>query len=201
MSFGSSRSSSTYNRPAGYGWPAVLSLNTTDKILSTDEQLHRRLRAAPRPLVFTNGCFDILHRGHVAYLEEAAALGRTLFVAVNSDASVTQLGKDGNRPINPLDDRMALLAALGFVDLVMGFEEATPIELIRQVRPDHLVKGGDWPADQIVGAQLVEKYGGQAHSIPIRHERSTSALLQRIRGTEPDHGGDAQTVEPDNSLP
>ena len=157
------------------------SLTTADKILSDDEQLSQRLERRYRPLVFTNGCVDILHRGHVGYLEEAAALGKTLLVAVNSDVSIAKLDKGANRPINPLHDRMALLAALGFVDLVIGFDAQTPIDLIHRARPEHLVKGGDWPVDQIVGAGLVEGYGGQIHSIPIRYPRSTSALLTRIR--------------------
>ncbi|GIS91656.1 MAG: hypothetical protein CM1200mP20_16970 [Pseudomonadota bacterium] len=102
-------------------------------------------------------------------------------MAVNSDASIAKLDKGENRPINPLHDRMALLAGLGFVDLVIGFDAETPIDLIRRARPEHLVKGGDWPVDQIVGARLVEEYGGQIHSIPIRYQRSTSALLKKIR--------------------
>ena len=156
-------------------------MTTADKILSNDEQLSQRLERRSRTLVLTNGCFDILQRGHVTYLEEAAALGKTLLVAVNSDVSIAKLDKGANRPINPLHDRMALLAALGFVDLVIGFDAQTPIDLIHRARPEHLVKGGDWPVDQIVGAGLVEGYGGQIHSIPIRYPRSTSALLTRIR--------------------
>ena len=131
--------------------------------------------------MFTNGCFDILHRGHVAYLEEAAALGQSLVVGVNSDASVRRLDKGRDRPVNPLDDRMAILAALACVALVVPFEEDTPLELIRLVRPDHLVKGGDWTPDKIVGADVVQSYGGRVHSIPFRFKRSTTDLLQRIR--------------------
>ncbi len=151
------------------------------KIVASAADLPRRLAELPRPLVFTNGCFDILHRGHVAYLEEAAQLGRTLLVAVNSDASVRRLEKGTDRPLNPLADRMALLAALECVHLVVPFEEDTPLALIKQARPDHLVKGGDWPIDKIVGHDVVLGYGGRVHSIPFRYQRSTTALLERIR--------------------
>jgi rfaE bifunctional protein nucleotidyltransferase chain/domain len=151
------------------------------KIVTDAAQLAARLAELARPIVFTNGCFDILHRGHVAYLEEAAALGRSLVVGVNSDASVRRLEKGRGRPVNPLDDRMAILAALACVSLVVPFEEDTPLELIRRVRPDHLVKGGDWTPDNIVGADDVRSYGGQVHSIPFRFKRSTTELLQRIR--------------------
>ena len=140
-----------------------------------------RLARLGRPIVFTNGCFDILHRGHVAYLEEAAQLGKSLIVGVNSDASVKRLNKGADRPINPLDDRMAILAALECVALVVPFDEDTPLELIKRVRPEHLVKGGDWPSAEIVGHDVVQSYGGRVHSIPIRFQRSTSALIARIR--------------------
>jgi rfaE bifunctional protein nucleotidyltransferase chain/domain len=151
------------------------------KIVREAAQLPARIASLARPLVFTNGCFDILHRGHVAYLEEAAALGRSLVVGVNSDASVRRLDKGQGRPVNPLDDRMAILAALACVSLVVPFEQDTPLELIRLVRPDHLVKGGDWTPDKIVGADVVQGYGGRVHSIPFRFERSTTDLLRRIR--------------------
>jgi D-glycero-beta-D-manno-heptose 1-phosphate adenylyltransferase len=151
------------------------------KIVGDAAQLPARVAALARPVVFTNGCFDILHRGHVAYLEEAAALGRSLVVGVNSDASVRRLDKGRDRPVNPLDDRMAVLAALACVSLVVPFEEDTPLELIKRVRPDHLVKGGDWAPDKIVGADVVKNYGGRVHSIPFRFHRSTTDLLQRIR--------------------
>jgi rfaE bifunctional protein nucleotidyltransferase chain/domain len=100
---------------------------------------------------------------------------------VNSDASVKRLDKGADRPVNPLDDRLAVLAALGCVSLVVPFDEDTPYELIKKVRPDHLVKGGDWTPDKIVGADIVRSYGGQVHSIPFRFDRSTTRLLQRIR--------------------
>ena len=141
----------------------------------------RRAAILKRPLVFTNGVFDILHRGHVTYLAEARALGASLVVAVNSDASVKRLGKGDDRPINALADRMAVLAALESVALVTWFDEDTPIARILQCRPEHLVKGGDWTPDKIVGAPEVKGWGGQVHSIPFRHERSTTKLVERIR--------------------
>lgn len=144
-------------------------------------ELPARLALLARPLVFTNGCFDILHRGHVTYLAQARALGASLLVGVNSDASVGRLGKGAGRPINGLEDRMALLAALESVSLVTWFDEDTPLKLIRAVQPDVLVKGGDWAPQNIVGADLVLARGGQVHSIPFRHQRSTSATLAKIR--------------------
>jgi D-glycero-beta-D-manno-heptose 1-phosphate adenylyltransferase len=151
------------------------------KIIRDWNELPARLSTLPRPLVFTNGCFDILHRGHVTYLEEAARLGRSLIVGVNTDASVRRLEKGADRPINPLDDRMAVLAALGCVALVVPFDDDTPLELIKRVQPDHLVKGGDWSPERIVGNDVVRARGGQVHSIPFRFERSTTDLLKRIR--------------------
>ncbi|MDR1661399.1 MAG: D-glycero-beta-D-manno-heptose 1-phosphate adenylyltransferase [Azoarcus sp.] len=146
--------------------------------------LATRIAALPRPLVFTNGCFDILHRGHVTYLARARALGAALAVALNSDDSVRRLGKGVDRPLNPLEDRLAVIAALESVDLVMWFEEDTPLERILDVRPDVLVKGGDWPLETIVGAPEVRGWGGSVHSIPFEVERSTSALLERIRAAD-----------------
>jgi len=140
-----------------------------------------RAAALPRPLVFTNGVFDILHRGHVTYLDEARRLGRSLAVALNSDASVRRLGKGGDRPINVLEDRLAVLAALESVALVTWFEEDTPLDRIVECRPDHLVKGGDWAVERIVGARETLGWGGEVHSIPFRHDRSTTRLLERIR--------------------
>lgn len=152
-----------------------------DKILAATELSSTLISNLPRPLVFTNGCFDILHRGHVTYLEEAAALGNSLLVAVNSDDSVRRLNKGLDRPINSLADRLAVLAALQSVDLVIPFNESTPLELIKQIHPDILVKGGDWPLEQIVGATEVIQYGGEVHSIPFRYQRSTTDLIRRIR--------------------
>jgi rfaE bifunctional protein nucleotidyltransferase chain/domain len=134
-----------------------------------------------RPLVFTNGVFDILHRGHVTYLAEAQALGASLVVALNSDASVRRLGKGDDRPINALADRMAVVAALESVALVTWFDEDTPLARILQCRPEHLVKGGDWKPDKIVGAAEARTWGGQVHSIAFKHEHSTTNLLSRIR--------------------
>jgi len=134
-----------------------------------------------RPLVFTNGVFDILHRGHVTYLAEARALGASLIVALNSDASVKRLGKGDDRPINTLEDRMAVIAALQCVDLVTWFEEDTPLARIVEARPDVLVKGGDWPLDKIVGAPEVKGWGGSVHAIQFQFERSTTSTLAKIR--------------------
>lgn len=133
------------------------------------------------PLVFTNGCFDILHRGHVTYLAQARSLGASLIVAVNTDASVKRLGKGDERPINALEDRMALLAALECVSLVTWFNEDTPLARILDCHPDILVKGGDWPIEKIVGYREVTGWGGSVHSIPFIHQKSTTALLEKIR--------------------
>ncbi len=134
-----------------------------------------------RPLVFTNGCFDVLHRGHVTYLAQARALGASLIVGVNSDASVKRQGKGDDRPINSEQDRMMVLAALESVSLVVKFDEDTPLNLILACRPDVLAKGGDWQIEYIVGASEVQSWGGTVHSIPFLHERSTTALLKKIR--------------------
>ena len=150
--------------------------------LCPPQQLSARIGALARPLVFTNGVFDILHRGHASYLAQARALGASLLVAVNSDASVRRLGKGPERPINPLEDRMALVAALETVSLVTWFDDDTPLALIRLVLPDVLVKGGDWSPDNIVGAADVKSRGGSVYSIPFVHDRSTTATLRRIRG-------------------
>jgi rfaE bifunctional protein nucleotidyltransferase chain/domain len=149
--------------------------------LCTPGELAKRVAALPRPLVFTNGCFDVLHRGHVTYLAQARALGASLIVGVNSDASVKRQGKGGDRPINAEQDRMAVLAALESVSLVVLFDADTPLDFILICRPDILVKGGDWQVDKIVGATDVLSWGGKVHSIPFLHERSTTALLNKIR--------------------
>jgi rfaE bifunctional protein nucleotidyltransferase chain/domain len=146
------------------------------------QELAARLKTLNRPLVFTNGVFDILHRGHVTYLAQARALGASLVVALNSDASARKLEKGEDRPVNALEDRAALVAALESVALVTWFEQETPLELIRSVKPDVLVKGGDWKVDAIVGAKEVKSWGGSVHSIPFAHQRSTTSLLARIRG-------------------
>ena len=144
-------------------------------------ELSASLAQLPRPLVFTNGVFDILHRGHASYLAQARALGTSLLVALNSDASVQRLGKGPDRPINSLADRMALVAALEAVSLVTWFDEDTPLALIKLVRPDVLVKGGDWAVDAIVGASEVQSWGGRVLSIPFLYDLSTTATLNKIR--------------------
>ena len=150
------------------------------KICAPDE-LAARIAQLPRPLVFTNGVFDLLHRGHASYLAQARALGKSLLVAVNSDDSVGRLGKGPDRPINAQADRMALIAALEAVSLVTWFDDATPLALIRLAKPEVLVKGGDWAPERIVGSAEVRSWGGTVHSIPFLHERSTSATLAKIR--------------------
>lgn len=152
------------------------------KILSPDECRQAIARGGlPRPLVFTNGVFDILHRGHVTYLDQAAQLGGTLIVAVNTDASVRRLGKGDDRPLNACADRAALLAALACVDLVTWFEEDTPLELIQALRPDIIVKGGDYDMNLLPETAAVRGWGGRAVAIPFEHQRSTTALLKKIR--------------------
>lgn len=149
--------------------------------LCPPDELSARAATLTHPLVFTNGCFDILHRGHVTYLSQARSLGSSLIVAVNSDASVKRLGKGDERPVNPLEDRMALLAALECVTLVTWFDEDTPLQRILACQPDILVKGGDWPVDKIVGVPEVLARGGKVISIPFIHQCSTTALLEKIR--------------------
>jgi rfaE bifunctional protein nucleotidyltransferase chain/domain len=156
-------------------------LSSLENKIVGSESLQARLNALERPIVFTNGCFDILHLGHVTYLQQAAALGNSLVIGVNGDASVHKLSKGKERPFNPLADRTAVLAALEAVDLVVTFDEDTPLELIRQIRPDHLVKGGDWALDSIVGADQVKSWGGKVHSMPFEYQRSTTELVKRIR--------------------
>lgn len=141
------------------------------------------LPALARPLVFTNGVFDILHRGHATYLARARALGAALVVALNTDASARALGKGADRPVNALEDRAAVVAALECVDAVTWFAEETPAQLIDALQPEVLVKGGDWPVERIVGAPGVLARGGRVVSIPFEHERSTTALLARIRAS------------------
>ncbi len=146
-------------------------------------ELAQRIASLPRPLIFTNGCFDILHRGHVTYLAQARALGRSMIIGVNTDASVKRLGKGDDRPINNQQDRMAVLAALESVTLVSWFDEDTPLNLILACKPDILVKGGDWKANDIVGSTEVLAWGGQIHSIPFLHQRSTTSTIAKIRLT------------------
>ena len=151
-----------------------------NKIVAPSE-LAARLAQLPRPLVFTNGCFDIVHRGHVTLLAQARALGLSMLVALNSDASVKRLGKGDDRPVNTLADRLAVIAALECVTLVTWFDEDTPIERVIDSRPQVLVKGGDWPVERIVGHREVAGWGGTTVSIPFIHQKSTTALLDKIR--------------------
>ena len=140
-----------------------------------------QIAALPRPLVFTNGVFDILHRGHVTYLDHARRLGASLVVGINSDASARRLGKGGDRPINSLEDRIAVLAALESVSLAIPFDEDTPLELVLECHPDIIVKGADYTAATTVGAAEVIAWGGRFEAIPLLEGRSTSALLARLR--------------------
>lgn len=159
-------------------------MNTQDKIIALDtpvNALAEQLAHLPKPWVFTNGCFDILHRGHTTYLEQARNIGAALIVGVNSDASVKRQGKGDDRPINSLSDRMSVLASLACVDAVVSFEEDTPFNLINAILPQHLVKGGDWQVADIVGGDVVTQHGGQVHSIAFEFERSTTALLEKVR--------------------
>lgn len=149
----------------------------TEKIIRA-ENFVTRITHGVR-VVFTNGCFDLLHPGHVDYLERARALGGHLVVGVNSDASVRRL-KGARRPVNDEQARTAVLAGLGCVDSVIIFEEDTPLELIRKIRPHVLVKGGDWPIDQIVGRDIVEADGGRVLSIPLLPGYSSTAIIERV---------------------
>ena len=148
-----------------------------------------RFAALPRPRVFTNGVFDLLHRGHVTYLEQARALGASLTIAVNGDASVRRLGKGDDRPLNPLEDRMAVLAALGCVDLVIPFDDDTPRALIVACMPEILVKGGDYTAATTAGAAEVIAAGGRFVAVPFAFDRSTTALVAKVRRGGPAPGG------------
>ncbi len=136
-------------------------------------------------VVFTNGCYDILHPGHVALLEDAKKLGEVLVLALNSDDSVRRLGKGKDRPIQPLSVRAFMAAHLQSVDYVTAFDEDTPLEIITLLRPNILVKGGDWPVESIVGADFVQSYGGLVYSLPLLKGYSTTALVQHIRTTTP----------------
>lgn len=146
-------------------------------------ELAQRVAALPRPMVFTNGVFDILHRGHVSYLAQARALGASLVVGVNSDTSARGLGKGPGRPLNGEGDRACVLAALESVSLVTLFDEPTPLALLELVRPDCYVKGGDYDIETLAETALVRSWGGSAHAIPFVDGHSTTALVQRIRGT------------------
>jgi D-beta-D-heptose 7-phosphate kinase/D-beta-D-heptose 1-phosphate adenosyltransferase len=153
----------------------------TDRVLDAAalDRFARNARAAGRRIVFTNGVFDILHPGHLRYLQAARAHGDLLIVGLNSDASVRR-NKGPGRPVNPQDERAELLAALTCVDAVSIFDDETPADIIRRVQPDVLVKGADWPADQIVGRDIVEASGGVVIREPVEQGYSTSAIIEKI---------------------
>ncbi len=141
--------------------------------------VRNEFRSHGKRLVFTNGVFDILHRGHVEYLNQARSLGDALFVGVNSDASTRRI-KGEKRPVVPQDDRMFVLSNLRAVDFVASFDEDTPLEIITAILPDILVKGADWPIDRVVGKDVVEAAGGRVLTIPFVPDRSTTNIVQRI---------------------
>jgi D-beta-D-heptose 7-phosphate kinase/D-beta-D-heptose 1-phosphate adenosyltransferase len=151
------------------------------RVISRAELIEVRLELKKnrRRIVFTNGCFDLLHRGHIEYLAKAKSLGDILIVGLNADDSVRRL-KGPNRPITPQEDRAAILAALAVVDYVCIFDEDTPYELIRAVVPDILVKGADWTVDDVVGKDIVEAAGGSVHTIEFLPNRSTTNIIQKI---------------------
>jgi D-glycero-beta-D-manno-heptose 1-phosphate adenylyltransferase len=149
--------------------------------ICTRAELAARVAALPKPVVLTNGVFDILHRGHVTYLAQARELGASLVVAANTDASVKRLGKGDDRPLNTCGDRMAVLAALESVSLVVEFDEDTALEVVQQARPDIYAKGGDYVMSEIPEGKAVIAYGGTAVAIDFEHDRSTTKLLARVR--------------------
>ena len=151
-----------------------------EKKIVVPEQIIQKIAQLPRPIVFTNGCFDLLHRGHVTYLAQARALGASLVVALNTDESVKRLGKGEERPINSLENRAAVIAALGDVDAVTWFDSDTPADLIEQIKPDVLAKGGDWLPENIVGATETLARGGSVHSIPFLFDTSTTKIVKKI---------------------
>lgn len=151
-----------------------------DKICSRAE-LTARLARLPRPLVFTNGVFDVLHRGHVMYLAQARALGASLLVALNTDASARRLGKGPDRPLNNEADRAFVMAALASTSLVTWFDEDTPLQLIAEIKPDILVKGGDYDMAKLAETRIVESYGGRALALPFVNGYSTTALVKKVR--------------------
>ena len=159
----------------------AMSATFLDKLCARRE-LAARIQAMPRPVVFTNGVFDILHRGHVSYLAQARALGASLVVALNSDASARGLGKGPGRPLNGEIDRACVLAALESVSLVTLFDEPTPVALLELVRPQLYVKGGDYDIETLEETQRVRSWGGDARALAFVDGYSTTALVQRIRG-------------------
>lgn len=152
-----------------------------EKKICARSELQQRVAALPKPVVLTNGVFDILHRGHVTYLAQARALGASLVVAANTDASVKRLGKGDDRPLNSGPDRMAVLAALESVSLVVDFDEDTALEVVLDAKPEIYAKGGDYDMTAIPEGKAVIAYGGQAIAIDFRHDRSTTKLLKKVR--------------------
>jgi rfaE bifunctional protein nucleotidyltransferase chain/domain len=151
-----------------------------DKIVPR-EQAGARMAALPQPVVFTNGVFDVLHRGHVTYLAQARAQGASLVVGLNTDASARRLGKGPDRPLNGQQDRAIMLAALGAVDLVTWFDEDTPVQLLAELRPQVYVKGGDYDMATLAETRLVQGWGGRALAIPFVEGYSTTAFVHRVR--------------------
>jgi D-glycero-beta-D-manno-heptose 1-phosphate adenylyltransferase len=158
----------------------IHSLSLLEKITSRQDAA-ARVKTLPQPVVFTNGVFDVLHTGHVTYLAQARSLGASLVVALNTDASAKRLGKGPDRPLNNEADRATLIAALESVSLVTWFDEDTPLELINELRPNIIVKGGDYDMAKLKEAQLVESYGGKALALPFVAGYSTTALVAKIR--------------------
>ena len=156
-------------------------MNFAEKICARS-QVTERAQRLPRPMVFTNGVFDVLHRGHVQYLEQARAVGGSLIVALNTDLSAKRLGKGPDRPLNNEADRAVVVAALASVSLVTWFDEDTPLEIIAELKPDLLVKGGDYDMRLLAETRVVETYGGRALAIPFVSGYSTSALVSKIKG-------------------
>jgi D-glycero-beta-D-manno-heptose 1-phosphate adenylyltransferase len=148
-----------------------------DLLLAVDEWKNKN-----QSIIFTNGCFDILHRGHVQYLFDAAQLGNKLVVAINTDSSVKLLNKGENRPINNEQDRAFLLAALEFVSAVTFFNDATPLSIIQQIKPNVLVKGADYSPSQVIGKDFIENYGGKLVLIPFVEGYSSSTIINKITG-------------------
>lgn len=152
-----------------------------EKKITSMQDLAEVVQKLPKPIVFTNGVFDILHRGHVTYLAQAASLGKSLVVAINSDSSVRMLGKGPDRPINNEQDRAAVIAALGCVSLVTIFPDKVPLKAVELVKPDIYVKGGDYRIEDLPEAKIVHSYGGKVITVSFDHDRSTTKLLKKVR--------------------
>jgi len=168
-----------------------MGFDSRSKIVSAETAARqaRQAQEQGRKVVFTNGCFDLMHAGHVRYLGQARELGDMLILGLNSDDSVRSLGKGADRPLVPQDQRAEVVAALAAVDLVVIFDQSTPARLIQLIGPDVLVKGGDWPPERIVGADTVRERGGRVLSLPLVPGLSTTALVARIRGAAGEQSG------------